>query len=75
MKILSSRIQNILRIYRESSKKRQPSGNPMKLKSAANSMGSDAENDVPGNRMSLSEDGRREQIKKEIISEIIKKIR
>ncbi len=75
MKILSSRIQNILRIYRESSKKRQSSGNPLKLKSAANSTGSDAENDVSGNRMSLSEDGRREQIKKEIISEIIKKIR
>ncbi|MEK6777672.1 MAG: hypothetical protein AABY87_12465 [bacterium] len=75
MKILPFQTQNILRIYRNSSRKGRSFRNFLTLKKPAYSTCSDAKDDASAGRMSTSEEGRREQIRKEIISEIIKKIR
>lgn len=75
MKILPFQIQNILRIYRNSSRKGRSFRDFLTLKKPAYSMCSDAEENASAGRMGRSEEGRREQIRKEIISEIIKKIR
>ncbi len=65
MNILPYQIHNILKIYREPSTQPEPvaTGAPSKMEG------------LESDRVEITEEGRKEQIKREIVSEIVKKIR
>ncbi len=65
MNILPYQIHNILKIYRE------PATRPEPVEPATSPEPEGLEPD----RVEITEEGRKEQIKREIVSEIIKKIR
>ena len=77
MNILPYQIHNILKIYRDtdsaygSGENGEPARGPASVESSIDAADRVAETD----RVEISEQGRKEQIKKEILSDVIRKIR
>ncbi len=75
MKILPNQIHNILRIYRQNTIKTGPAENVPKNPNRSEAPIARPANHLQSGQVDISESGKKEQVKKEILSGIMKKIR
>ena len=75
MKILPNQLHNILKIYRQNTKKTDPAENVSKNPNRSEAAIAKPANHLESDQGNISESGKKEQVKKEILSSIMKKIR
>jgi hypothetical protein len=75
MKILPNQLHNILKIYRANTKKKDPAENVSKNPNGSSAADAKPANHLQSDQVNVSESGKKEQVKKEILSGIMKKIR
>ncbi len=75
MKILPNQIHNILKIYGKATNKTGPAESLPKRPNQSAEPAENPTNHLQNDQVNISESGKKEQVKKEILSDIVKKIR